>query len=295
MCSVARGKTCAGQDVDERLVGVEGRLVRVRDLGRRLVLEAGLDEHPVLAAVEPLVAQVAHVGDVLDVEDLDPVVQQGPPDQVGEQVRCAGCRRGRSGRRSGRTCTSGRGRARAARSGGPSGRGCRAGGGSRGRTRLGGRRPSYRAGAGSPGRASGDPPVYSRRCAAGPVPSRCSPPWSSRPPSSSGRRQPPSGPIARSGSSLGEPATLDPAAAGDAGSVGGHRPALRDADDLRRRPPAPAGARRFVARRGRREADRLPPPPGPVVLRRDAAARRATSCAAGSASSTRPTRRRWRR
>ena len=58
-----------GQDVDGGLVGVEGRLVGGGDLGRRLVLEAGLDEHPVLAAVEPLVAQMADVGDVLDVED----------------------------------------------------------------------------------------------------------------------------------------------------------------------------------------------------------------------------------
>ena len=61
-----------GQDVDRRLVGVEGRLVGGGDLGRRLVLEAGLDQHPVLAAVEPLVAQVADVGDVLDVEDVRP-------------------------------------------------------------------------------------------------------------------------------------------------------------------------------------------------------------------------------
>ena len=48
-----------GQDVDQRLVGVERGLVRVGDLGRRLVLEAGRDEHRVGAAVEALVAQVA--------------------------------------------------------------------------------------------------------------------------------------------------------------------------------------------------------------------------------------------
>ena len=74
------------QDVDQRLVGVERGLVGVGDLGRRLVLEPGLDEHPVLAAVEPLVAQVPDVGDVLDVEDLEAVVQQDAPDEVGEQV-----------------------------------------------------------------------------------------------------------------------------------------------------------------------------------------------------------------
>ena len=65
-----------GQDVDGGLVGMERRLVRVGDLGRRLVLETGRHEHRVLAAVEALVAQVADVGDVLDVEDLDAVVQE---------------------------------------------------------------------------------------------------------------------------------------------------------------------------------------------------------------------------
>ena len=74
------------QDVDERGIGVEGRLVRGRDLGRRLRLEARGDEHPVLAPVEPLVAQVADVRDVLHVEDVDAVVEQRPPDQVGQEV-----------------------------------------------------------------------------------------------------------------------------------------------------------------------------------------------------------------
>ena len=78
MCSVARGKTWAGRMLTSGLVGVERRLVGVGDLGRRLVLEPGRDEHPVLAAVEPLVAQVADVGDVLDVEDLDAVVEERP-------------------------------------------------------------------------------------------------------------------------------------------------------------------------------------------------------------------------
>ena len=75
-----------GQDVDGCLVRVERGLVRGRDLGGGLVLEAGRDEHPVLATVEPLVAQVADVGDVLDVEDLEAVVQQDPADEVREQV-----------------------------------------------------------------------------------------------------------------------------------------------------------------------------------------------------------------
>ena len=75
-----------GQDVDGRLVGMERRLVRGGDLGRRLGLQSGLDQHRVLAAVEALVAQMADVGDVLDVEDVDPVIEQDAPDEVGQQV-----------------------------------------------------------------------------------------------------------------------------------------------------------------------------------------------------------------
>ena len=75
-----------GQDVDQRLVGVEGRLVRVGDLSRSLVFEAGGDEHRIGSAVEPLVAQVSDVGDVLDLEDVDAVIKQRPPDQVGKEI-----------------------------------------------------------------------------------------------------------------------------------------------------------------------------------------------------------------
>ena len=74
------------QDVDQRLVLVEPRLVGVGDLGRRLRFEARGDQHPVLAAVEPLVAQVPDVGDVLHVQHRDAVVEQRPPDEVGQQV-----------------------------------------------------------------------------------------------------------------------------------------------------------------------------------------------------------------
>ena len=77
----------SGEDVHERRVGVERGLVRVRDLGRRLALEARLHEHPVLASIELVVAQVADVGDVLDVEDVDAVVQQHAPDEVRQQER----------------------------------------------------------------------------------------------------------------------------------------------------------------------------------------------------------------
>ena len=74
------------QDVHERGVGMERRLVRGRDLGRRLRFQAGRHEHPVLAAVEALVPQVPHVRDVLDVEDVEAVVEERPPDQVREEV-----------------------------------------------------------------------------------------------------------------------------------------------------------------------------------------------------------------
>ena len=74
------------QDVDQRLIGVERRLVGVRDLAGRLVLEAGRDEHRIRPAVESLVAQVSDVGDVLDLEDVDAVVEESPPDQVGKEI-----------------------------------------------------------------------------------------------------------------------------------------------------------------------------------------------------------------
>ena len=102
------------QDVDERLVGVERRLIGIGDLGGRLVLESGLDQHPVLAAVELVLPQVPDVGDVLDVEDLEAVVQQdaGSGRRAGSS---GGCRRARIGTRSGRMCTYGPGPVRAAR------------------------------------------------------------------------------------------------------------------------------------------------------------------------------------
>ena len=74
------------QDVDQGLVLVEPGLVGVRDLRRGLGLEPRGDQHPVLAAIEALVAQVADVRDVLHVEHRDAVVQQGPAHEVGQQV-----------------------------------------------------------------------------------------------------------------------------------------------------------------------------------------------------------------
>ena len=75
-----------GEDVDERLVGVERGLVRGCDIGGRLVLQARLHEHPVLPAIELVIAQVTDIGDVLDVEHFDTVIQQHAPDEIRQQV-----------------------------------------------------------------------------------------------------------------------------------------------------------------------------------------------------------------
>ena len=75
------------EDVHERGVGVEGSLVRVRDLAGGAALEARGDEHRVDLATGVVRAEVAHVGDVLDLEDLDAVVHERAADQVGEQER----------------------------------------------------------------------------------------------------------------------------------------------------------------------------------------------------------------
>ena len=73
------------QDVDRRLVGMERRLVRGGDLLRCLRLQSGLDEHRILASIEFLIAQVPDIRHVLDVQDLESVVEQDAPDQVGQQ------------------------------------------------------------------------------------------------------------------------------------------------------------------------------------------------------------------
>jgi hypothetical protein len=79
------GEDVGRQEVQQRGVGMECGLVGVGDLGRGLVLEAGGDQHPVLAAIEALVAHVPDVGDVLDVEDGHAVVQDDAPDEIREQ------------------------------------------------------------------------------------------------------------------------------------------------------------------------------------------------------------------
>src|SRR5439155_9003701 len=85
---VLRGarKDVGGQDVHRRLVGVEGGFVCGSDLGRRFRLKPSGDEHPVLAPVESLVPQVADIGDVLDVQDIEAVVEQDAPDEVSQQI-----------------------------------------------------------------------------------------------------------------------------------------------------------------------------------------------------------------
>ena len=87
MCSVARGKTWAGSRLRSAASAWKAASYASAISGRCLVLEAGRDQHAVLAAVEALVAEVADVGDVLDLEDVDAVVEDGATDQVGEEER----------------------------------------------------------------------------------------------------------------------------------------------------------------------------------------------------------------
>ena len=73
------------QEVEQRGIGVECRLVGVRDLAGGAALEPRGDEHRVHLAPRRVLAEVPDVRDVLDVQDLEPVVQQGSPDEVGEE------------------------------------------------------------------------------------------------------------------------------------------------------------------------------------------------------------------
>ena len=80
-------------------------------------------------------------------------------------------------------------------------------------------------------------------------------------------------PARRASILVGAPATLDPATPGRRLERRGHRPALRDADDVRRRPPAPARPGRDRGRSTRAAAGSSSPPARPAVLRRHATAR----------------------
>ena len=86
MCSVARGKTWAGRMLTAASSAWNAASYASAISAGVLCSRPACDEHRVRAAVEALVAQVADVGDVLDVEDVDAVVEQGPPDEVGQQV-----------------------------------------------------------------------------------------------------------------------------------------------------------------------------------------------------------------
>src|SRR6185503_4588883 len=57
------------------------------DLAGAAALEARGDEHRVDLAAGGVRTQVADVRDVLDMEDLDAVVEHGPPDEVSEEER----------------------------------------------------------------------------------------------------------------------------------------------------------------------------------------------------------------
>ena len=87
MCSVARGILVCREQVEQRRVGVERRLVRVRDLARGAALEPRRDQHRVDLAARVVCPKMPDVGDVLDVQHLEPVVEQRAPDEVGEEER----------------------------------------------------------------------------------------------------------------------------------------------------------------------------------------------------------------
>ena len=86
MCSVARGYTFAGRMLTAASSAWKAASYAAAISAGRLGLEPRLDQHPVLAAVEVLVAQVADVRDVLHVQDVEAVIQQRPADEIGEQV-----------------------------------------------------------------------------------------------------------------------------------------------------------------------------------------------------------------
>ena len=76
-----------GKQVEQRRVGVEGRLVGIGDLAGGPPLEPRRDEHRIHLVPGGVFPEMPHVGDVLDVQDLQPVVQEGASDQVGEEER----------------------------------------------------------------------------------------------------------------------------------------------------------------------------------------------------------------
>ena len=251
---MARGKTLAGRmfTAPRR----RGTRPRTRRRSRPASCARGRpDEHPVLAAVEPLVAEVAHVGDVLDVEDLDAVVEQHAPDQVREQVAAQVADVGVAvdGRAAGVHPDATR-LDRLDRADG-SGEGVAEAQGHMGQARRVGSdgHPTAAAGHASEGHparlARILPPMRRPSPALSPSVSPCS------------SRRSLAWPVGRGVRSdrpvrilVGEPATLDPAAQGDASSAAVIGAALRDADHLRRatssssRPSPTSGGSRTAGR-----------------------------------------------
>ena len=74
------------KDVDSRLVLVEAVGVELGYLPNGLALGQGRQYHLVPAGFQQLLAHVPDVGDVLDVEHLDPAGFQHAADPVGHQV-----------------------------------------------------------------------------------------------------------------------------------------------------------------------------------------------------------------
>ena len=83
----------------------EAASVKLGNLLDGLALGQGGKNHLVAAGLDQLLAHVAHVGDVLDVVDLQAVVRECPADSSRPSCRSAGCRCGRRGKPLARRCT----------------------------------------------------------------------------------------------------------------------------------------------------------------------------------------------
>ena len=83
---MARGKFVGGKDVHLGFVGVEGFGVEVGNLPGSLALGKGGENYLVAAPLQLLLPHVAHVGDVLDVDDLSAPFGKGASYPVGHEV-----------------------------------------------------------------------------------------------------------------------------------------------------------------------------------------------------------------
>ena len=80
------GEDVGGQYIDLRLVLVEAVGIKLRDLLGCPSFGKGGQNHLVPAGLHQLLPHVAHVGNILDVVDLQPLDLQNPPYPVGHKV-----------------------------------------------------------------------------------------------------------------------------------------------------------------------------------------------------------------